>query len=169
MQPDQRALFLSLRPRFAELLLDGRKTIEVRRTQPKIMPGGLVLLYASSPTRALVGTAAVTSVSVSDRDDIWARHGALTGLSRAEYDRYLRGATAAVAIALCDLSRLPQPFGLPELRRGRSWFRPPQSFCYLDAKQVASLGLGESSSLNVSPRRHLPRRQTSRVRVPTAP
>lgn len=145
MHPENRALFMSLRPRFAELLLDGRKTVDLRRIEPAVHPGTLVLLYASSPTRALVGTGLVLSVCVASSDEIWTRLGSLTGLSRAEYDSYFDGADTAVAISLGDLRRLERPVPLPELRKGRSWFRPPQSFRYFDAWQVASfeLPLGE--------------------------
>lgn len=141
MHPENRALFISLRPRFAELLLDGRKTVELRRIQPAVSPGTLVLLYASSPLRALVGTGVVQGVSVASSDDIWTLLGSLTGLSRAEYDHYFHGADRAVAISLRDLKRLERPVPLLDLRRGRSWFRPPQSFRYFDARQVASFGL----------------------------
>jgi predicted transcriptional regulator len=145
MPPDNRALFISLRPRFAELLLDGRKTVELRRIPPAVSPGTPVLLYASSPRRALVGRGVVSGVSVASSNEIWARLGPLTGLSRTEYDEYFHGATAAVAISLRDLRRLERPVPLPELREGRSWFRPPQSFRYFDAWQLASfeLPLGE--------------------------
>ncbi len=145
MHPENRALFISLRPRFAELLLNGRKTVELRRVEPAVSPGTLVLLYASSPLRALVGTGVVLGVSVASSDDIWTRLGSLTGLSRAEYDRYFQGAATAVAISLGRLRRLERPVPLPELREGRSWFRPPQSFRYFDGWQISSfeLSLGD--------------------------
>ena len=71
MHSDGRTLLLSLRPRFAELLLQGTKTVELRRVQPDVGRGTLVLLYASSPMRALVGTSVVEDVQVAARDDIW--------------------------------------------------------------------------------------------------
>ncbi len=141
MRPDDRALFISVRPHFAELLLRGGKTVELRRSQPAVSAGALVLLYASSPLRALVGTGVVLEISAASRNDIWTRLGPLTGLSRGEYDRYFHGAESAVAISLRDLRRLERPVPLPELREGRSWFRPPQSFRYFEAWQVASLQL----------------------------
>jgi predicted transcriptional regulator len=141
MHPDRRALLISLRPRFAELLLQGTKTVELRRVQPAVSRGTLVLLYASSPTRALVGTGVVADVQAADHEDIWRRHGMQTGISRDEYDEYFAGAAAAVAITLHDVQRLSNPLPLSQLRKGRGWFRPPQSFRYLDAQQTASFGL----------------------------
>ena len=54
MQPD-RVTLLSVRPRFAEALLNGTKTAEIRRRRANIPDGSLCLLYASAPVRALVG------------------------------------------------------------------------------------------------------------------
>jgi len=141
MHPDGRALFISVRPRFAELLLSGTKTVELRRVQPAISRGAHVLLYASSPTCALLGTGLVDNVQVAAHDDIWHLHGARTGISRVEYDSYFQGTAAAVAITLARVRRLPRPVPLHELRNGRDWFRPPQSFRYLDARQTASFGV----------------------------
>jgi predicted transcriptional regulator len=141
MGGDHRALFISVRPRFAELLLSGRKTVELRRVQPSVTRGTLVLLYASSPVCALVGTGSIDDIHVSAHDDIWVRHGARTGISRDEYDDYFAGATAAVAITLTNIRPLPRTVPLHELRQGRKWFRPPQSFRYLNCQQIASFGM----------------------------
>jgi predicted transcriptional regulator len=141
MQPDERALLLSLRPRFAELVLAGAKTVELRRVRPNVPPGAVTLIYASTPTCALVGIAAVLAVHVADRERIWQRHGRHTGITHVEYDAYFEGATDAVAITLTAVRRLPRPVPLPQLRQGRAWFRPPQSFRYLNPEQTASLGV----------------------------
>jgi predicted transcriptional regulator len=141
MEPDRRALLISVRPRFAELLVSGQKTVELRRVQPSVTPGTLVLLYASSPICALVGTGSIDDIQVSGHDDIWHRHGPRTGISRDEYDAYFEGATAAVAITLTSVRPLPRAVPLRELRQGRKWFRPPQSFRYLDLHQIASFGV----------------------------
>jgi hypothetical protein len=78
------------------------------------------------------------------RHDIWRSHGPRTGISRDEFDDYFGGATAAVAITLRELCRLARPLPLRELRNGREWFRPPQSFRYLSAGQAASFGVAAS-------------------------
>jgi predicted transcriptional regulator len=141
MRPEERALLLSLRPRFAELVLVGAKTVELRRVRPNVPAGAVALIYASAPTCALLGVAAVVEIHVADRERIWRRHGRHTGVTRAEYDAYFEGASDAVAIALTAVRRLPRPVPLPELRQGREWFRPPQSFRYLNAEQTASFGV----------------------------
>lgn len=141
MQPAERALLLSLRPRFAELVLAGAKSVELRRVRPNVPPGAVALIYATSPICALVGAAVVVAVHVDDHDRIWRRYGEDTGITRVEYDAYFEGSTDAVAIALTAVRRLPHPIGLPQLRQGRAWFQPPQSFRYLNPAQTASLGV----------------------------
>jgi predicted transcriptional regulator len=150
MDPDQRALFISLRPRFAELLLEGSKTVELRRVQPAVARGARALLYAASPVQALVGAAVIQDVHVATRAQIWKLHGARTGITREEYEQYFSEASIAVAITLAEVQRLQTPVTLAELRQGREWFRPPQSFRYLDAEQVASLTLPQDPPAAVS-------------------
>lgn len=139
MAPSDPALFLSLRPRFAELFLSGEKSVELRRLRPAVSEGTTVLLYASSPRMTLVGQALVAEVKVGSLGQIWREHGADTGISRREYDDYFVGLEKAVAIKLIDVRRLAKPRPLEDLRELLSGFQPPQSYRYLDRAQVAAL------------------------------
>ena len=56
LDPD-RMVVLSFKPRFAHAILAGVKTVELRRTVPKIVIPTRALLYAASPVRALLDTA----------------------------------------------------------------------------------------------------------------
>ena len=141
MPPTDRALLVSLRPRFAHALLAGDKTVELRRVPPSVECGTLVLMYSSSPERQLVGTARVSHVAVATPDEIWECHGTQTGLSRSEYDKYFAGTNRAVAIVIQDPVRLGRPRPLAELRRRWDGFRPPQSFRYVEPLQLACLAL----------------------------
>lgn len=141
MRPDERALLLSLRPRFAELVLAGAKSVELRRVPPNVPAGAVALIYATSPTCAIVGVAAVVAVHVDNRERIWQQHGKHTGVTRREFDEYFKGSLEAVAITLSAVRRLPCPVGLAQLRQGQAWFRPPQSFRYLTPEQTAALGV----------------------------
>lgn len=137
--PTERALLVSLRPRFASLLLSGEKTVEVRRTSPDVQPNSLVLMYESSPTRRLVGRGRVRAIDVAPPAEIWRRHGAATGVTGEEFDAYFEGTTRAVAITIADARALARPASLDELRQRWADFRPPQSFRYLSPSQVAQL------------------------------
>lgn len=141
MGVDKTVLFLSIKPRFAASILDGTKTVELRRVSPAVQEGYLVLLYASSPQRELVGTCRVVDLEVGSIDAIWDRHGDRTGVTQSEYGRYFEGAHRAVAIILSEPLRLPQPRSLMDLRGALAGFQPPHSFRYLDRATVEDLGL----------------------------
>ena len=61
-ESEERALFISVKPRYANAILEGIKTVELRRTRPNLPDGSLVILYSSTPTRAVVGWAHLTGV-----------------------------------------------------------------------------------------------------------
>lgn len=141
MAADRRVLFLSIRPKYAGLILDGRKTVELRRVRPKVAHGDLVLLYASSPTCELVGAFTVDAVEVSSPTALWKRHGSALGVTRSQLYAYFTGTSRAVAISVKDPRRIRHPRTLADLRSQLPGFVPPQSYVYLDADQVAALDI----------------------------
>jgi predicted transcriptional regulator len=148
MDEHERALLLSVRPQFAESILDGSKTAEIRRQRPNVRPGTLVIIYATKPKGAIVGTARVSGMSQGTPDEIWERHKAHVGISREDFDNYLDGTTTAYALLLKRMQRLVPFLTLEEMRAATS-FQPPQSYRYVTQKMLDSLVSGhpESASL----------------------
>lgn len=141
MRADGKVLLISIRPRFAELILNGSKTVELRRIRPSVEDGDRVLLYASSPVKELIGSCTVAAVDVGSADEVWARHGERAGVNRAEFDSYFEGASRAVAILLREPRRVLRARTLADLRERIPGFNPPQSFGYLSADEVARLSI----------------------------
>lgn len=139
MLQDKGTLLLSLKPRFASLILDGTKTVELRRIAPKINPGHNALLYASSPVRKLVGTCRVVDVVVDSKAEIWNRFGRQCALTEEEYEEYFDGAKHAVAIIIDTPQRLQESPSLAAMRNRLSGFSPPQSFRYLSTNMLRAL------------------------------
>lgn len=46
-----KAIMLSIRPKYCELIANGKKTIEVRKTKPKIAPPFKCYIYCTKPSR----------------------------------------------------------------------------------------------------------------------
>ncbi|MGW3890437.1 hypothetical protein ACWD69_17245 [Micromonospora chokoriensis] len=134
----QRTLLLSLRPRFAAAILAGAKSIEIRRRPVNASPGTPIILYASSPQMAVVGTARLGSVTICAPDDGWVRFHQEFGLDREEYNAYLDGASNAYLLHLTNVNRLNEPLPLRHLR-AQAPFQPPQSFRYVAADDPAGL------------------------------
>ncbi len=55
----QDEILISLKPKHANEIFDGGKTVELRKRRPKIKPGTRVWIYATSPIAALWGLRAV--------------------------------------------------------------------------------------------------------------
>jgi len=125
-----RVLLLSLRPRFAQAILDGEKTTELRRHPINAEPGSRVILYASAPTMAIVGTARLKNIETSQPTDAWNRYRDRLALEESEYYGYLDGSDQAFLLHLTGINCLDEPLRLSELRR-HGGFQPPQSFRYI--------------------------------------
>jgi predicted transcriptional regulator len=146
-------ILLSVRPRFAEALLTGAKTMEVRRRRAHIADGAVCLLYASSPTCALVGAIRVATTVSGDPDALWDAHADDMGLSRREYDAYLEGATSVCGIVVAATTRFTTHIRLPELRRRHSAFVTPQSYRFLRDRELSALLNGHLGQIDALQRR----------------
>lgn len=136
--PALRPLLVSLRPRFAEAILDGSKTVELRRTKVSAPPGTLLVLYSSSPVMAVVGVATLADRDTASPPTIWRRHRGKVGLSQAEFSAYFAGAEQATALSITAPRALEEPLPLALLRKGCT-FQPPQSYRYLTDEDPAPL------------------------------
>jgi predicted transcriptional regulator len=125
-----RALVLSLRPRFADAILEGRKTAELRRQRVGAPPGTRIILYSSAPVMAVVGTARIAEVHTLSPAIAWRRFRSRLALTRAEFDQYLEGCTTACVVDVEHVQRLDSPLPLGQLHNATR-FRPPQSYRYL--------------------------------------
>ncbi|WP_232838648.1 hypothetical protein [Streptomyces geranii] len=117
--------------------------MELRRQRVAVPPGTPVVLYATSPVMALVGTARVARVDTASPAEVWKQHRAETGISRAEYDTYMDGAAQASALLLESPERLQEPVPLAHLRAGGT-FHPPQSYRYIAEDVLRDLVAGHA-------------------------
>lgn len=144
----ERVVLLSVRPRFADALLKGTKTVEVRRRAVRLDAGAVCLLYASSPTRALTGALTLAGIDHGTPDELWRRHGPRTALTRDEYDDYLDGRSTACALVVAAYLAFHTPVPLAELRRRNDAFVPPQSYRFVNDGELRALLNGEAAELS---------------------
>ncbi|MCM3662623.1 hypothetical protein M3148_16745 [Georgenia satyanarayanai] len=135
---DRHAVLLSVRPRFAAAIMDGTKTVELRRTRMHVREGTTVLLYSSSPTRSVLATAVLDGIEEGAPRSLWSRFKKVVGVTRDELDDYFYGTSQGYALKLRDVVVLEDPFPLEEMRR-QVGLEPPQSFRYVSARQAELL------------------------------
>ena len=140
-------VLLSVRSPHVERLLEGTKTVELRRRLSVVSSGTTVLLYASGKRRALVGSFVAGAVERDTPRRIWKRHGAASALNRAEFDRYFLAAEHATAVEATAVVELAKPIDLDELRQRWPGFLVPQSSRRLGSDELAGILNGERSEL----------------------
>ena len=128
-------VLLSIKPRFADAIMRGEKTVEFRR-RPWKAEVDTVVVYATSPARKIVGYFTVSFVDLASPSSLWRRHGSVGGIPRREYRSYYAGATSGVAVGVGVVRRLRDGEGLRALT---SLQHPPQSFAYLDRTTLSRL------------------------------
>jgi predicted transcriptional regulator len=135
--PPSRDVIFSIRPVHAEKILNGSKTVELRRRfTGDVRPGSLAVIYSTSPTSALTGCARIQDVQRLAVPDLWKRHRSGACLHKKEFEDYFSGLDSGYAIVLNSAKPFPRPFSLPELRK-RFGFEPPQSYQYMRPKMRA--------------------------------
>ena len=148
-------LLLSVRPWHAERILSGHKLVELRRVRPRLQSGDVVVVYSSSPVKAVQGGFIVDRVADGPPDSMWSQVQGAAGLRKAEYDRYFAGADNAVAIWIDQAWRFKRPVPLANMRLAAPGFSPPQSFRYMQSVSRAIVDLLTTASDGRIPHRAL--------------
>ena len=126
----RRDVVLSIKPEYSAKIVTGKKTVELRRRfSPRVQAGTIVLIYASSPTRALTGIARIVDVLHAPTSLIWKKYRDDACIGRSEFDSYFAGTETGFVIKLRGARPLRRVLELRELRE-RFSFEPPQSFLY---------------------------------------
>lgn len=122
-----RTILMSIKPTYSRRILAREKSFELRRTPVKLQEGDLVVVYASSPVKAVVGAFTVAGVRRDSPDRLWADHSDAFGIEEADYLDYFAGADLGHAIEVGDVVTV-DPVPLHRLRERIDGFRPPQSY-----------------------------------------
>jgi len=133
-------LLLSIRPKYAEKIFDRTKKVELRRVRPRLLnEGDLVLVYVSSPQKAVLGSFNVKKIIEKPIIQLWDEVENKAGITSEEFYDYYEGVTVGVGIFFKNIQTFIQPVKLQVLRDNLSNFRPPQSFCYLTKTQFETV------------------------------
>ena len=125
-----RDVVLSIHPRYTEKILEGVKTVELRRRFPNtISEGAMAYIYSTSPVRAIVGSADITNVVKLPLGKMWKQYKNHASINRRDFDACFKGLDEGYALVFENAARLQRPLDLEELRN-RFGFAPPQSFLY---------------------------------------
>jgi len=138
MTPKSNAI-ISIHPRHANAILDGAKTIELRRRIPALSIGTRLWIYATRPVGAVIGMATVERIVRGDPQEIWLEFGDQAGIDRIDFDAYFDGAEEAVGLLLVDVRRNAEHVEIEQLRCLRNGFHPPQVMMAISSHEAQAL------------------------------
>lgn len=128
----ERVLFISIKPEFVEKIFNGTKTIELRKSAPKIEKNDTVIIYSTSPIMSVIGICKVDYIVLSKPEKLWNTYNNLMGIDKKRYSEYFEEKDVAVGIFLKDVKKIKQAIPLSKLRTKFHNFHPPQTFRYFD-------------------------------------
>ena len=135
-QPTGSAILLSVKPKFASLIVNGSKLVELRRTVPA-QTVGTIAIYSSSPVQAIVALADVKETIEASPAKLWTIAKVKgSGLTRAELMDYFESKKTGFAILLQNVRVYGKPVKPTNVFKP---FSAPQSFRYLTPKEMKKL------------------------------
>lgn len=131
---DANDILISVKGNFAESIVVGTKTVEIRRRAPRLLRGTRVWLYSKSPIAEVVAICVLREIDTAPCEQIWQRYADKMDIARDYFLSYLWGASTASALILSDVQELESPVSLNELRLIEAGFHPPQFYMRLEQK-----------------------------------
>ncbi|MBI1313584.1 ASCH domain-containing protein [bacterium] len=126
---------LSIRPEYAEAILNGSKRVEFRRTR-FTRDVSFVVIYATQPVGKVVGWFEVETIKADSPARLWSEFCDCGGISKSQFLAYYDGSDTGYAIRVRHAHRLPRA---RQLKSAAGLDRAPQSFAYLEASKAMEL------------------------------
>ena len=126
-------LLMSIRTKYAMMILSGEKKVEVRRMFSKKWKSSKVTIYVSGRERSLVGEALIKDVIFDKPENVWERFSDQIGCAKEEFDKYTASKNKVYAIVLEDAVPYQKSISIKEVSSlMKENLRPPQNYCNLN-------------------------------------
>lgn len=121
-------VLLSIKPEYAEKILDGDKRYEFRKAVPKADGVKTVVIYATKPVGKVVGEFEIEEIISHRPGVLWPLTAQFSGITKRFFTDYFKGRGTAHAIKVKSAIRYEEPIDLAQVVPSGV---APQSFCYL--------------------------------------
>lgn len=121
------SILLSIKPEYAEKILDGTKKYELRKSIFKKKGIKKIVVYSSSPVRKIVGDFEIEDILMDDIDTIWKKTKDTSCVSESFFYEYFKSNKKGYAIKIGKVNKYDTPKSLNDLNISFA----PQSFVYL--------------------------------------
>ncbi|GAK75771.1 ASCH domain-containing protein [Nonlabens ulvanivorans] len=136
-------VLISVHQKYAEKIINGEKTIELRKSLPqKVKPGDNLIIYVTSPVKKLYAICTIKQFIKSTPDRLKADELSNTGITSKEFDQYYKSSSKAYAIVLENIIDIKHKnIELKTLKTLVPKFLPPQTYYYFNDSVVGFINL----------------------------
>lgn len=121
-------VILSIKPIYAEKILNGEKTIELRKSIFKKNNIKKVIIYASSPISKVIGEFEIESILHDEINELWKKTKKENGVDIEFFKQYFENKEKGYAIKIKNTKRYKVSYNIYE----KYGIKAPQSFSYLE-------------------------------------
>ena len=122
-------VLLSIKPKFAESIIDGRKKYEFRKNAFSKKNIGRVYIYSTNPIKKIVGIFRINNIIEDRPSTLWSQLKDDAGISEKEFFDYFKNREIGFAFEIVEVEKFENPMD-PKIIFPN--FVPPQSFCYIE-------------------------------------
>ncbi|WP_439479287.1 ASCH domain-containing protein [Chryseobacterium aquaticum] len=120
-------VILSIKPRYASKILEGKKTYELRKTIFKNTEIKTVLIYASAPISKIIGEFQIEKIIHLDLDELWNVVKEKAEVDKDFFDEYFESKEKGYAIGIKNVKKYINNIDICE----EYGIKAPQSFAYI--------------------------------------
>lgn len=120
-------VLLSIKPEYANLIFEGKKKFEFRRTIFKNREVKKIIVYSSSPVQKIIGEFDIDQIITHDLKTLWSKTKKQSGISEDFFFEYFINKQTGFAIKIKNTKL----YRNPKCIRQDYNLMPPQSFLYL--------------------------------------
>ena len=134
---------ISIKPRYVEKLISGKKTVEIRSRQINLPPSSRLWIYSTLPKACVQAIVKVDFVDVGIPTSIWRKYNGFLGVSKDRFYDYVNGSKLVSAIIVDQVWGLPVDITLKYLKEKVPGFHPPQFLKFMDEMDPLLLAIAD--------------------------
>ena len=102
-------VLMAIKPQYARLIRDRKKTVELRRVAPKVTAGDILVIYESAPVCKITSFAEIDQVIQMPPENLWESIGTFAMLDKYDFDNYFSGKQIGNGIRIKNVVNLTTP------------------------------------------------------------
>jgi len=132
-----RVILLSIKPIYAKKIINGQKTVELRKRIPKSLnKGDRIVLYVSSPYKEICGSFTVGGIIRDEIKKLWVKIKENACISKQEFENYFSTNDYGYGILIDRYQNFSKPISLAEIKNNNDTFIVPQSYRYIKTTEL---------------------------------